>query len=392
AFVLIFRGVDVEEERHHLGAASAEFNGLAGFHLGHAPQFGVIEGAVLDFVDDVRPAPAGIDFVEQRAGRVVEPGGGGFFGLEMVAFETGPALEGIVMPGAAGHVFIDVEIAVGEDVEAGALLVADDGGVGVLKLFAIADVLHAGVERTAPHADVEPARAGEGACGGAGKDQIFRGGEHGFSKPAFYANPFCGRLRSVWRRLFSMSENADFIHSLYAAFSRGDIATILASLTPDVDWVCEGPASVPFCGKFRGPVEVSKFFEALATTQTGHDLRIDETYEAGDQVITINRYACVVNVSGKKVDARGVHLFTVKNGKVARFRDMSDEIVEYGKPVFDLHKFSSTPIKIASIELLKSGNVYLLRTRSTDGAEGIIQCKDIADYIPILAHRVMPHF
>src|SRR6185503_20629137 len=25
-------------------------------------------------------------------------------------------------------------------------------------------------------------------------------------------------------------------------------------------------------------------------------------------------------------------------------------------------------------------------------AEGIIQCKDIADYIPILAHRVMPHF
>ena len=71
---------------------------------------------------------------------------------------------------------------------------------------------------------------------------------------------------------------------------------------------------------------------------------------------------------------------------------MSDEIVEYGKPVFDLHKFSSTPIKIASIELLKAGNVYLLRTRSTDGAEGIIQCKDIADYIPILAHRVMPHF
>jgi L-alanine-DL-glutamate epimerase-like enolase superfamily enzyme len=73
-------------------------------------------------------------------------------------------------------------------------------------------------------------------------------------------------------------------------------------------------------------------------------------------------------------------------------RDMSDEIVEYGKPVFDLHKFSSTPIRIASIELLQAGKIYLMRTRSTDGAEGIIQCKDIADYIPILAHRVIPHF
>lgn len=73
-------------------------------------------------------------------------------------------------------------------------------------------------------------------------------------------------------------------------------------------------------------------------------------------------------------------------------RDMSAEIVEYEKPVFDLHKFFSSPVKIASIELLQSGNQYFLRTRSADGAEGIVQCKDVADYIQILAHRVMPHF
>ena len=71
---------------------------------------------------------------------------------------------------------------------------------------------------------------------------------------------------------------------------------------------------------------------------------------------------------------------------------MSAEIAEYQKPVFDLHKFFTSQVKIASIELLQSGNQYFLRTRSTDGAEGIVQCKDIADYIPILAHRVMPHF
>ncbi len=122
-----------------------------------------------------------------------------------------------------------------------------------------------------------------------------------------------------------MSENADFIHSLYGAFSRGDIATVLAALAPDVDWVCEGPASVPFCGTFRGSQQVAKFFEVLGTTQSGHKLEIEETYEAGDQVITINRYTCVVNASGKKVEnARGVHLFTVKNGKVARFLEIFD--------------------------------------------------------------------
>jgi len=72
--------------------------------------------------------------------------------------------------------------------------------------------------------------------------------------------------------------------------------------------------------------------------------------------------------------------------------DMSAEIVDYQKPVFNLNKFFSSPVKIASIELLESGGLYFLRTRSADGVEGIVQCKDIADYVAILAHRVKPHF
>ena len=85
-------------------------------------------------------------------------------------------------------------------------------------------------------------------------------------------------------------------------------------------------------------------------------------------------------------------LLAARGARAQAAHDMSDEIVEYGKPVFDLHKFFSSPVKIASIELLQSGNQYFLRTRSADGAEGIVQCKDIADYIQILQHRVMPHF
>jgi L-alanine-DL-glutamate epimerase-like enolase superfamily enzyme len=71
---------------------------------------------------------------------------------------------------------------------------------------------------------------------------------------------------------------------------------------------------------------------------------------------------------------------------------LPSEILEYKKPVLNLHKFSPTPIKIESIDLLQAHNLYFLRTRSTDGAEGLIQTKDIVDYIPILAHRVRKHF
>jgi len=72
--------------------------------------------------------------------------------------------------------------------------------------------------------------------------------------------------------------------------------------------------------------------------------------------------------------------------------DMAAEILGYKKPVFNLHSFFTAPVRIASIELLQAHGQYFLRTRSADGAEGIIQTKDIADYVPILAHRVMPHF
>lgn len=71
---------------------------------------------------------------------------------------------------------------------------------------------------------------------------------------------------------------------------------------------------------------------------------------------------------------------------------MDSEILEYQKPVFNLHKFFNRPVKIASIELLQAHKQFFLRTRSADGVEGIILTKDIADYIPILAHRVMQHF
>jgi L-alanine-DL-glutamate epimerase-like enolase superfamily enzyme len=71
---------------------------------------------------------------------------------------------------------------------------------------------------------------------------------------------------------------------------------------------------------------------------------------------------------------------------------MEAEILEYKKPVFNLHRFFNAPVRIASIDLLQAHGQFFLRTRSADGAEGIVQTKDIADYIQILGRRVMPHF
>ncbi len=72
--------------------------------------------------------------------------------------------------------------------------------------------------------------------------------------------------------------------------------------------------------------------------------------------------------------------------------DFPRSVPDYEKPLFDLHRVSRTPIKIASIELLRNGSVYLVRSRAADGAEGLIRTKQVEDFIPILLRRVIPHF
>ncbi len=141
---------------------------LTGFRclsLGDAPDLRIIQRPVLDFAHDVGPPPAGIDFVEERARRIVEPGRSSFLGLKVVAFEAGPPLERIVVPCPARQILIDMQIAMSEDVEPSPFLVADNHGHGVLELLAEANVEHASIERPAPHADIEPARAGERSSG-----------------------------------------------------------------------------------------------------------------------------------------------------------------------------------------------------------------------------------
>src|SRR6185436_18534932 len=64
----------------------------------------------------------------------------------------------------------------------------------------------------------------------------------------------------------------------------------------------------------------------------------------------------------------------------------------YEAPLFDLHKFSKTPIKIKSIELLRAGKHYFVRSTSTDGVVGVSKTKQIEDYTPVFLRRVVPFF
>jgi ketosteroid isomerase-like protein len=119
--------------------------------------------------------------------------------------------------------------------------------------------------------------------------------------------------------------NVDLIQKMYDAFAKGDIQTIVDHLTDDVEWIAEGPSSVAYFGKMKGPAEVqSKFFGGLATTQENQKLTITDYIAQGDGVATFGRYSATVKATAKKFDAAVGHLFRIRNGKVSKFVNLGD--------------------------------------------------------------------
>jgi ketosteroid isomerase-like protein len=120
-------------------------------------------------------------------------------------------------------------------------------------------------------------------------------------------------------------QNIALIQTVFDAFGRGDIQTILNHLADDVDWRLETTATnIPFAGVRRGKQEVAGFFQLLGTTAEQHDLEISDYVADGDHVIALGRFSAVVKTTGKKLDGAVALAFKVEGGKITRFLDFVD--------------------------------------------------------------------
>ncbi len=72
--------------------------------------------------------------------------------------------------------------------------------------------------------------------------------------------------------------------------------------------------------------------------------------------------------------------------------DLRPLVREAEQPMFDLPRQITSPVKITSVEMLKRGTTFFVRTRSADGASGLTATKQVEDFLPIFEHLVAPHF
>lgn len=122
----------------------------------------------------------------------------------------------------------------------------------------------------------------------------------------------------------SEQENLQLIQKLYEVFGRGDLPTIPGSLTDDVDWHYLGPDEMPVGRRCRGRDEVTQFFAAIAQGQDVEAFAPEEFVVQEDKVVVIGRERMKVKQTGKAFETAWVHIFDIRDGKIARFRMVSD--------------------------------------------------------------------
>ncbi len=129
------------------------------------------------------------------------------------------------------------------------------------------------------------------------------------------------------------SSHVETVQSMYAAFGRGDVASILARLHPEVDWrinvdpAAPGVAHVAPMRPCRGNRSVPDFFAALARDLDFHVFEPRLFLTAGHSVASRVRIEWTHRGTKKRFAADSLHLFTFDAaGKLTEFREFTDTL------------------------------------------------------------------
>jgi uncharacterized protein len=117
--------------------------------------------------------------------------------------------------------------------------------------------------------------------------------------------------------------SVDVVRGVYEALGRGDVAAVMGAMADDVEWhEAEG---MPYGGVYRGGQAVAEnVFGPIIRDVPNFAVSPEEFIGSGDTVAVVVRYTGTGQATGKQLDLPVVHVWDVRDGKIARFRQFID--------------------------------------------------------------------
>ena len=126
------------------------------------------------------------------------------------------------------------------------------------------------------------------------------------------------------------TSNLATVRTVYDAFGRGDIQTILDGCAPNIQWHSGGTREdFPAFGPRTGLDGVKSFFKDVADNNQFSLFEPRDFFANGDKVVAIGHYTMTQKKTGKPVDSDWAHIFTFKGGKCVAWRELNDGAAFY---------------------------------------------------------------
>jgi len=122
-------------------------------------------------------------------------------------------------------------------------------------------------------------------------------------------------------------QNVDLMKSLYEAFDRGDVPTVLAAMDPGIVW--NEAENFPYADKnpYVGPNAVLEgVFARLGGEWDGFSVALEELLDAGDTVVSLGRYGGAYKKTGTRIHAQFAHVWKLRGGKIVKFQQYTDTL------------------------------------------------------------------
>ena len=118
-------------------------------------------------------------------------------------------------------------------------------------------------------------------------------------------------------------QSVDVVRGVYEAFGRGDVPAVLGAMADDIEWhEAEG---MPYGGVYHGGEAVAQnVFGPITQDIPDFAVKPEEFIASGNAVAAVVRYTGTGKATGKQLNLPVVHVWDVRNGKIAQFRQFID--------------------------------------------------------------------
>jgi uncharacterized protein len=120
-----------------------------------------------------------------------------------------------------------------------------------------------------------------------------------------------------------MNTPTEIIRSFYDKLASGDAPGALGLMAPDIEWITMWHYKV--IG--RGPAAVAEgLFKPMIAEWSSFALVPTEFIAEANNVVSLGRFTGVHGTTGKPVEAAYAHVWTLRDGKITRFRQYIDTL------------------------------------------------------------------